>query len=92
MLDAEDLLVFANRAARVVQGARERWEENAVDQRGLARAAHAGDRQERAERKPDVQVLEVVLARASDLERLAIAGSALAGDRDLAFAPTDTRR
>ena len=41
--------------------------EDLVDQRGLARARHAGDRREDAERDLDVDVLEVVLGRALDL-------------------------
>ena len=41
----------------------------AVDQRALARAGHAGDHDEHAERDVDVDVLQVVGAGAADLER-----------------------
>ena len=45
---------------------RERAVEDLVDERRLARPAHAGDGDERAERKRDVDVLQVVRARAAD--------------------------
>ena len=45
---------------------RERSIEDLVDERRLARSADAGDGDERAERKRDVDVLEVVRARAAD--------------------------
>ena len=41
----------------------------AVDQRALARAGHAGDDDQHAERDVDVDVLQVVGAGAADLER-----------------------
>src|SRR5690606_27366823 len=43
--------------------------DRALDQRALARAGDAGDRDQHAERDVDVHVLEVVLVRAPDLER-----------------------
>ena len=56
--------------ARLVGGAieraRERAIEDLVDERRLARSADAGHGDERAERKRDVDVLEVVRARAAD--------------------------
>ena len=42
--------------------------ENVVDQRGLARAGHPGDRHQRAERDVDVDAAQVVLPRADDLQ------------------------
>ena len=44
------------------------FKEHAVDERALARTAHAGDAREDAERNFDREVLQVVLARALDAE------------------------
>ena len=43
--------------------------EHVVDQRGFARTRNAGDACENSERKIDVDVLQVVLSRANDLDR-----------------------
>ena len=51
---------------RAVELVGDRLVEDLVDQRGLARARHAGDRREHAERDVDVDVLEVVLGGALD--------------------------
>ena len=53
---------------------RQRAIENVVDQRAFAAAAHAGDNGHDAERNADVDVLQVVLARA-------VYGEPLAGER-----------
>ena len=58
--------------------ARQRAVEDLVDQRRLARAADAGDGRQHAERDADVDVLEVVLARALDDD---VAARRLAGAR-----------
>src|SRR4051812_6210370 len=52
--------------ARAVELAREHGVEDVVDQRRLARAAHARDGDEAAERERDVDPAQVVLARADD--------------------------
>ena len=52
--------------AGAVQLAGEGVVQHLVDERALARAADAGDGDERAEREGDVDVLEVVLAGAAD--------------------------
>jgi len=51
-------------------------------QRGLARPADAGDHDELAQRHRHVDVLEVVLARAADDDRLAVAVAPLRRDLD----------
>ena len=48
-----------------LERARDRAVERVVDQRGLARSGHARDDGQRAERHPERDVLEVVLARAA---------------------------
>jgi hypothetical protein len=58
--------VRADAIDRAVQRTTERGEQYAVHERALARAAHAGDGDEAAERELDVDVREVVLARAAD--------------------------
>ena len=56
-----------------IQRLRERLVEDVVDERRFARAADAGDGGQHAERDRDVDVLQVVRARAEDLE-LALEG------------------
>ena len=68
VLEALDALVGARAHPRAVQLVRDGLVEDLVDQRRLARAGHARDRGERAERHLDGHVLEVVLARADDLD------------------------
>ena len=64
--DPLDAVVRAGLVGRAVDGPRERAVEDVVDECRLARAADAGDRGEHAQRKPHVDVLEVVLARPAD--------------------------
>ena len=54
---------------RLVQRARQCAVEDVVDQRGLAGAADAGDGREHAQRKRDVDRLQIVLASATDRQR-----------------------
>ena len=61
-------IVRAGLVAGLVERLRERLVEDVVDERRLARAADAGDRGQHAERNLDVDVLQVVLARAADDE------------------------
>ena len=65
-LDAVDAIVRARLGGRPVDRLRQRPVQDVVDERGLARAADAGDRGQRAERNRDVDVLQVVRARAAD--------------------------
>lgn len=44
-------------------------EEHVVDQRGFSRPRNPGDTCENSKRKVDVDVLQVVLSRATDLDR-----------------------
>ena len=64
--------------ARAVEFARQRLVERVDDQRRLAAARHAGDAGEGAERNVGVDVLQVVAARADDLQLLpGMAGAAV---------------
>ena len=71
LLDALDAVVGARAQPRPVQPVGDRPVEDLVDQGGLARARDAGDAAEHAEREADVDVLEVVLARAANHELVA---------------------
>ena len=79
-------VVRADRLARAVELAGERPVEDLRDERALAAAGHAGDRHERPERDAQVDVAQVVLARAAHAQRLAVAASPLRRDRDRALA------
>ena len=72
--------------ARVVEPARHRLVERIDQQGGLAAARHAGDGREQPQRDLGRDVLEVVLARADHLQRLAVALPPLLRHRDLAHA------
>ena len=79
-----NVVVGAGRRAGAVQLAGQRVVENLVDERTLARAAHAGDGDEGPEREGDVDVLQVVLAGA--LHRQPRPGRSLAGGGGFASA------
>ena len=68
VLEAADALVRAGPHPRAVQLVRDRLVEDLVDQRRLARAGHAGDGAEDAQRHLHVDRLQVVLRRALDLD------------------------
>ena len=70
---------------RAIQHARERPIEDVVDERGLARSADAGHGREHAERQRDVDVLQVVLARALDHDLAARGGTPRSRRPDAAF-------
>ena len=53
-------------AFAAVEIAAQGFDQNVVDQRALARAGHAGDADERAQRNLDVDVLEIVVLGADD--------------------------
>ena len=65
-LDAVDAIVGAGLVAGAIERFRQRLVQDVVDERRLAGSAHAGDRREEAERQADVDVLQVVRARAAD--------------------------
>ena len=73
-LDALDLVVGAGEQAGLVQAARQRRIQRVQDQGRLAAAGHAGDAGEGAERDRDLDVLQVVLARAGQLQPAAALG------------------
>ena len=75
----------ADRLARPVELAGERPVEDLGHERALAAARDAGHRDERAERDPQVDVAEVVLARAAHDQLLAAALATTARDRDRAL-------
>ena len=90
--DARHALVRARYVVALVERAAQRRVEDVVDERGLARAGHAGDRDQRLEREVDVDVLQVVLARALDAQLLARALAAARSASRCARAPRGTRR
>src|SRR5690554_2926068 len=92
VLDAGDASVGARRGLRPVEGLGQRRAEYRVHERRLARARGAGHAGERAERDRDVDVLEVVLARALDHQPLAVTLAPLLGHRDALVAPEVRRR
>ncbi len=92
VLRALDLLVPARHFARPVDLLHQRGVQDVADERALAAAAHAGDGDETPERKLDVDVLQVVLARAAHREpRVARARAAGSAPRSCA-SPTGTAR
>src|SRR5690606_32333427 len=86
VLDAGDPLVSSGRGLGAVQRLRQRRPEDGVDEGRLAGPRRAGHAGERAERDADVDVLEVVLARALDDEALAVALTAAGRHGDLLVA------
>ncbi len=72
----------ADGLARAVELACQRAVQDVGDERALAAARHAGDRDERPERHPQVHVLQVVLPGADHLERLPVAAPAALRHRD----------
>src|SRR5690606_8536275 len=84
--DAVDAVVRARLVAGPIERARKRAIQDLVDERRLARPADAGHGDERAERELHVDVLEVVLARATHDERRLARLAALRGHGDRALA------
>ena len=84
----------AGNDARAIEVPRERTVQDVLDERRLARARHAGDGDEEPERDLDVDVAQVVLARALTMRiaRFGIGAPALGGDRDLQLAAAGTCR
>ena len=76
-------LVLAGFHLRAVELSLEGGEQRLVDERGFARAADAGDADEPAERDADVDVLEVVLAAAFELEAVLVRIDRPADARDV---------
>ena len=68
LVEAEHRGVRPRALARAVQAVGDRLEQDLVDQRRLARARHAGDAGQHAQRDVDVERLEVVLLGAPDLQ------------------------
>ena len=75
---------FPARSRGVVQVLRGALVQQVVDQRALARARDAGDADELAERDLDVDVLQIVLARALDADRVPRARPSALRQRHLA--------
>jgi len=61
---AQQIVVFAGRVGGQAEVAQQGRVQDVLDQRGLARAAHAGHADQALQRELDVQVLQVVLSRA----------------------------
>ena len=83
---ADNLAVRGGRFRRAIELLRKRAIENVVDQRGFAGAGNTGDHSEKAERKRDVYLLQIVGARAEDLDGFAVGAAAFFGDGDLGLA------
>ena len=77
--DAQDGVVLGDVGLGPVDLTLERTQENRIDQGRLSRTRHARDRDERAERDLDADVLQVVGARALDRQFLAVALAPVAG-------------
>jgi hypothetical protein len=75
-------LLGAGAAGFAVEQLHERAVEHLVDERGLARAADAGDAAEQVERDVDVDAAQVVDARAGEAKMLAAGLAAVSGDGD----------
>ena len=61
---AEQAIVLAGRLGGLAEVAQQRRHQHVLDQRALARARHAGHHRQPLQRERDVDVLQVVLARA----------------------------
>src|SRR6185436_5777643 len=79
-----DLAMLSRRGAAAGQPQGERTIEDLGDERRFTRARYAGHRREHADRKLRVDVAQVVLARAQDLDRaLGLAARLRNFDREL---------
>ena len=72
-----DGFVRAGFLARTIELAGERAIEDVIDERRFAGAGDAGDNRHHAERKHDVEILEIVLARAEDGDGFAVRAAPL---------------
>ena len=90
-VDAFDRRVRARLVGRAIQRPRERPVEDLVHERRLARAADAGHGDQDAERKLDVDVLQVVLARALDDDRAAARRPPCVAGVSIDFSPPEVR-
>ena len=76
LLDALDAVALAGADLHPHQLRAQALEQHLVHQRGLTAAGHAGDHSEGPQREFHVDVAEVVLRRADDLQNLAVSGTA----------------
>src|SRR6266567_8392371 len=83
VLGAEDFAMRGGRFRGAVEFLRERAIENVVDQSGFSGAGDARDNREHAERKRDVDVLQIVGTGAEDLNDIAVGAAAFFGDGNL---------
>ena len=83
VLQAADLPVPAWPVLGSVQVLGQTLVQDLIDERALAASRHAGDAHERTQGDAHVNVPQVVLARAGDLQELAVAVAAPAGHADL---------
>ena len=89
ILEAPEGAMLAGLFLGAVKFAEERAAQDVVHQRAFARAAHAGDAGERAQRNPHVHILQVVFLRAQDFQPAAVLRTGLirflgTGNRQLA--------
>src|SRR5262245_60946381 len=85
MLQAFDRPVSAGGSFALVQIAVQGLDDNVADERAFAAAADARDADELAQRDFDVDVLQVVVRRTQDFQKVAISLAALVRDLDLLF-------
>src|SRR3569833_2187730 len=93
VLEAGDALVRSRNHSRAIKVPRERPMQNVFDERRLARSRHSRDRDEQAERNVDVEIAQVVLARALDANHaVRLGGTTLRRHRDLHLAAQELAR
>src|SRR5882762_1065726 len=86
LIGANDFAVGAGRFLRAIEFLGEGAIEDVVDQGGFAGAGDAGDYGEQTEGERDVDIFEIVGARAEDLDGFAVGVAARFGDRNLSGA------
>ena len=86
MLKPLDLLVLAGLSLRAVEPRGDTAIEDLVDERRLARAGHARHKRERTKREFHIDILQIVLRRTHDLQKIAVSPAPLCGHGDELFA------
>jgi hypothetical protein len=67
-MDAHEFIVWTRLVAAAVELARDGLGESVGDERTLARAAHSGNRSQSAEGNPEIDIPQIVLSAAEDLQ------------------------
>ncbi len=82
LIGAEDFPMSGGGFRRAVEPLRERAIENVVDECGLAGTRNACDDGEQSKRQRNVHILQIIRARAKNLDGFAVGAAALFGDGD----------